>query len=307
MEQALLKYLSHVGKLEAEVYTQEQIISKLTNQANHLGQGRKIDSPTPVAVGTNATRKGATIGMAMGLLPVCVYYILQIDRAGFWDAIWIFIKMIFFGVLFGVILMVIGMQIGKKKDQKLARKMNTENLMDVVLLKEQDKNRVQRELGIQKQIHAQIQQVKQQQAHATQVLGQFYDMDIVHPKYRSLVPIVTFCEYFETGRCTQLTGHEGAYNIYEQEVRLDKIATKMDVIIQKLDDIKAIQYDLYQVVSATNHTISKVVAENERMITILSDISENAALTAYNTHANMVMTSAIADMMVIRELFNSNR
>ena len=60
-------------------------------------------------------------------------------------------------------------------------------------------------------------------------LVSFYSKNIIYPKYRGLVPIAAFYEYFNSGRCDTLTGHEGAYNIYETEIR-------MNIIIAKLDD-----------------------------------------------------------------------
>lgn len=71
-----------------------------------------------------------------------------------------------------------------------------------------------------------------------------YDKNIIHEKYRGLIPVSSFCDYFDTGRCDTLTGHEGAYNLYEAELRQDRIIDKLESIEGKLDEIKKNQYYL---------------------------------------------------------------
>mgnify|MGYP007024707781 CR=1 FL=1 len=62
-------------------------------------------------------------------------------------------------------------------------------------------------------------------------MGRFF------PKYRNLVAVSQIYEYILSGRCTELGGYQGAYNLYEQE-------TRMDIVIMRLDDIYEEEFSL---------------------------------------------------------------
>ena len=73
-----------------------------------------------------------------------------------------------------------------------------------------------------------------------------YSYNVIYDKYRyDLVAICTFAEYLRSGRCNSLQGHEGAYNIYENEIRMGIIISKLDEIITRLDRIEKNQYGIY--------------------------------------------------------------
>ena len=65
-------------------------------------------------------------------------------------------------------------------------------------------------------------------------LKTLYGLDVIYEKYRNITAIGSFIDYFASGRCTEFAGPDGAYNINENELRLDRITDKMDVIISKL-------------------------------------------------------------------------
>ena len=67
-------------------------------------------------------------------------------------------------------------------------------------------------------------------------LEKMYSSNIIYKKYRSIVPMFMICEYLESNRCTKLEGHDGAYNMYEQELRANIIIDRLDIIIYKLDE-----------------------------------------------------------------------
>jgi hypothetical protein len=52
-------------------------------------------------------------------------------------------------------------------------------------------------------------------------------------------------EYLDSGRCSALEGPDGAYNLYESELRQNYIISKLDTIINQLDMIRENQYYLY--------------------------------------------------------------
>lgn len=122
------------------------------------------------------------------------------------------------------------------------------------------------------------------------ILEKYYNLNIVYPKYRNLTAISSFNEYLKSGRCTMLTGHEGAYNIYEEEVRLDRILTKLDIIIEKLEEIKQNQRMLYLAIKEAKTTSENILRElksissqNIEIINNTNVTAQNSQITAYNT------------------------
>ena len=130
-------------------------------------------------------------------------------------------------------------------------------------------------------ILVEIKKANQKYMETKDVLAQFYSKGIVYQKYHGLVPITMFCEYIASGRCTTLTGHEGAYNIYENEIRLDLILTKLDDIIEQLKQIKQRQYMLADLIEKSNREITKLTKIVSVQTQLLQNIETNTALSAY--------------------------
>ena len=283
MAQSILKYLQKVQELEGTIYTMDRMTTQLADQALQLGRKQRIELPSP-RTSNRSISNFAVIGGFLGIFVAMIIVVIYVnvgDSNSFWTstAIFEYITMIVMTAALSIIAVptcaLIGLIIGmiiKQVDNRRNKRLDLNDKIETLALIEQDEKRVKQELVIQDKIKAQMRQIKQQRDHVKESLAQLYALNIVHPKYRSLIPITMFCEYMETGRCNSLEGHEGAYNIYEQEVRLDRIATKLDVIIQKLDSIRENQYDLYQLLSQTNSTVSKVLQENQNMMRTLESV-----------------------------------
>lgn len=114
-------------------------------------------------------------------------------------------------------------------------------------------------------------------------LEQLYNLDIIFPKYRNFVAISQIYEYYMSGRCTELEGHEGAYNIFENEVRQDIIILQLNNISNQLEQIKQNQYLIYQAITQTNITLSKIESNTEAIAYNTSVIAANTAICARYT------------------------
>lgn len=101
-----------------------------------------------------------------------------------------------------------------------------------------------------------------------------YEENVIFPKYRNLVAITAINEYLLSGRCEKLEGPDGAYNLYEMELRQNIIIAQLSNIIDNLEQIKDNQYSLYQEIQKTNHTISEILSETQQ-------INQSSKLTAY--------------------------
>ena len=96
-------------------------------------------------------------------------------------------------------------------------------------------------------------------------LEKMYGYNVVFPKYRNYVMVSSIYEYFCSGRCTTLEGHDGAYNILELELRLDKIITRLDNILKNLEAIRANQYTLYSCLQDSSQKIGMLLQEETRI------------------------------------------
>lgn len=113
------------------------------------------------------------------------------------------------------------------------------------------------------------------------LLEKLYNKNIIYPKYCTLPALTSIYEYFMTGRCTELTGPHGAYNLYEDEVRKDMIINRLDTVIENLEQIRNNQYMLYQQVKSIKENSDAMVSELQQIKGYSITIAELTALNAY--------------------------
>lgn len=130
-------------------------------------------------------------------------------------------------------------------------------------------------------------------------LEQLYDMDIIFPKYRTLVAICSMYEYFVTGRVSQLKGADGAYNLYESELRQNLIIAQLDRIATKLDEIKENQYMLYSELKKANNYLSNIDNTLFKTLEVTQNISESLEFSNCIQQAILRNTEAIKYISLI--------
>ena len=113
-------------------------------------------------------------------------------------------------------------------------------------------------------------------------LAKLYSQNIVYEKYRNFVAVATIYEYVDSGRCTELEGANGAYNMYESELRSNMIISSLSQIISDLGQIKDGQYTLYE----------KLRRSEENIGQILGNIHDSQKLTAYYAETAAIAASA---------------
>lgn len=123
-----------------------------------------------------------------------------------------------------------------------------------------------------------------------ELLDRLYEKNIVYAKYHNLPALTSIYEYFITGRCDELTGPHGAYNMYEDEKRKDTVISQLSVVIDNLEQIKNNQYMLYQQVSSIQKTTNAVVYELQQVKGYAFTTAQLSALTAY--YAGLTATNS---------------
>ncbi len=125
-------------------------------------------------------------------------------------------------------------------------------------------------------------------------LKRLYDFDVVFPKYRSFVAMATISEYLESGRCTTLTGPDGAYNLYESELRQNRVISRLDTIAEQIELVKDNQYLLYTELKKANQISEHIATEVRNLADVSHRIAVHSAITARCSEITATNTKAIA-------------
>ena len=108
-------------------------------------------------------------------------------------------------------------------------------------------------------------------------LKELYDRNIIHEKFRAMVAVTQIYEYLDVGVCNALEGADGAYAMYYNDIRTEKICngiqqlkTAMEIGLGKL---MASQNTMCQLLSDTNNSIRQMDTSLQTKISALqSDV-----------------------------------
>lgn len=132
-----------------------------------------------------------------------------------------------------------------------------------------------------------LQSIQAQMQKSIALRDAFYAQEnFLYAKYLTLPALTSIYEYFLTGRCDELTGPHGAYNLYEDEVRKDTVIEKLNVVIENLEQIKQSQYLLYQQVKAIQQTTNAIAQELVQIKGYTIALTQLSALNAYYARLN---------------------
>ena len=127
-----------------------------------------------------------------------------------------------------------------------------------------------------------------------EALISLYEEGIIYSKYRSLVAVSTIYEYLASGRCDQLEGPNGAYNLYEMELRQNIVIGQLSTITEHLEQIKENQYTLYYEIQNANRN-------SESM---LSSIGDDVKFSAYQNAATAKNVETMRYISMMKNVWN---
>ena len=137
-----------------------------------------------------------------------------------------------------------------------------------------DRKRVQEELESLPEKRQILAECTRSVEESQQLLDKLYELNVIFPKYRDLVAVSQMYEYVASGRCNTLSGYEGAYNLYEQELRMNIVISHLEDIYDQLEEISTNQYMLYSAICESNN--------------LLLEVANYTEMTAYNTGVIML-------------------
>ena len=127
-----------------------------------------------------------------------------------------------------------------------------------------------------------------------EALRTLYEENIIYPKYQNLVAVSTIYEYLASGRCDQLEGPNGAYNLYEMELRQNIVIGQLSTITEHLEQIKENQYTLYYEIQSANRN-------SESM---LSSIGDDVKFSAYQNAATAKNVETMRYISMMKNVWN---
>lgn len=114
--------------------------------------------------------------------------------------------------------------------------------------------------------NTQLREINELYSNTENVLKNYYSKNIVYEKYQNLIAISSFYEYLKSGICSELGGHEGCYNKFDTEIKLNMIIGKLDQVIDKLDQIEENQRMLYEAIQTANNQSKRIGNQMDQLI-----------------------------------------
>lgn len=273
----LEKYIYSVERLEREKYSLEGTINQIDAKINRLcARTQVFRSRNPISE-EETKMSGASVIVILACIGWAIFGIYSISIAPkfFWELFFVFIVpavAIVAYILFNYFQ-------GKKVFNYNERVINEQYNEEQKRARQQDEYNRQ----IAKTYEQARNRLYQTYVKTCNLLRNMYGMGIIYEKYQyDLVAICMFAEYFKSGRCTTFEGHEGAYNLFEHEKRMNIIIGKLDEIITRLDRIEQNQYGLFM-------ALNEIRNQQDRIISNLNSISgkmdrqiENAEYMRYD-------------------------
>jgi len=320
---SLKTYLQHVLETEKNIYTLTQSTNRMYNYVQKLGQAKSISSPQRhnSGVGSSVGRfiawaiAGLIVGLIVGGIIGMNYSSAHMEeapvkmngeirgyikvRSDSFDQ-GAMVSRIILGTVAGMgagIFIAFLLTAKKAAETSNANRAAQESYSNAIL---QDQNRVSRELKAKNEVLNYYNVMINQLAQTKQALDKLYSADIIHPQYRNIIAIASFYQYIDTGRCTTLDGHEGAYNLYESERQMNMIVSKLDTIIERLDEMQSNQYMLYNTINTANNKIDRLTHNSQLALSYASATAANSEIMAYNIQVAAQNTTALKWMEILK-------
>ena len=296
-KQGLMEWMKAAIDLETEIATQEAIKNNYTKK--HLDSEPKLDlielpsaPQTPIYINTDTSFNDLLYNHTACFLGIVMGSVLIIF--GFFGLFESFLIGLLY-IIIGIILLIVSCK--PINDSKVKKGQHNERLSSQYHIK---KSEYDRQVEI---VNAENRQRKTAYDHDAQIwrengktnldlmnnelikpknlLSQLYAQQFVYPKYCNLPALTSIYEYFITGRCEELAGPHGAYNLYEDELRKDTVISQLNVVIENLEQIKQNQYMLYQQVKMIQQNTAEIDYELRQIKGLTFNIAQLSALNTY--------------------------
>lgn len=312
--QNCIAYMNKVKDLEVSCFQQQRLcdglndrIKKCTN--NVAAWSQEVSAPRPKHKKTIGRSVGhlfmpIVIGILGAMIGVALWYIsllILLIPSFFFDLDWWSEHpevMAIICALLGVII-TIWIRISDDRD---AKKQYLSEIQKYDNMQKQLQPNIISAKQLIPELQSKLQASQQLLLRTRRILQDTYNMGYIYPKYRNIVAICTILEYLESGRCDSLTGANGAYNLYENELRSNIIIGKLSDIGEKLDQISDNRHLLAEVVSSSVRSTNRIL---NSMQGTLKQISQNTEYTQYYSQVTAQNTAFLSWVKSFEMIHNS--
>lgn len=299
----LKEYMRILLDLEKNIRIQDEAINKLNDNIRTLGISENIEVPQKEKVyfSDAVLEYGPIVGIICGIIMAIIIFFQRMV----WDYnifmwIWNFVSSAFWALLWGALVavgtgIVIGLIIAIFVFSHRKSKVNEKYQYDMQIYYsalEYDKNRVKAETIEKHFIQDKIAILKQKRSETSNLLHEMYGYGILHRDYHNITAVASIYGYLEKGMCRtlefdSLTGDKGAYNIYENESKLNKIITNEEKIIKELIKIKENQRELYYAMLSVEESVNKMISGVNRTAQMLTETNSQLNRLNGNTEVEV--------------------
>lgn len=277
MQKEMLPYLQEIISLEQAAYVEESLLNAVRNGRKNV-DARKYVVPEPeVPEHENVDKRRIFfVGRVIAFL---VFIIALVCGTRF--VVSLLIAVAFFAIVSLVLLWTLkedAEQTNAYREEKYQQEL-AQYPIDV----QNEEDAYQQALRRVEYFDQLVAQQEKKLEDTRRLLREAYDKGLLYGKYRNFVAVCSICEYLESGRCSELGGPDGAYNLFEQEIRMNLIITQLGSILSKLDRIQANQAMLYDAISTGNRLTSQLIERTNESIRLGEYNAQQNAITAYNT------------------------
>lgn len=152
-----------------------------------------------------------------------------------------------------------------------------------------DKTRKERSYLLSKK-----QEITQEYKESKKILDEIYSTDLIPKRYQGLVQTATIYGYLYNGICTNIRGHGGVYERYEDDLTKHEIVNALNMINSKLDIVIKNQNILYEEICAINSNLGDIKREISYGNETLKDIRRNSSIAATASAQSAAANSYIA-------------
>ena len=230
-KEELIQYFEDAIALETAVITQENFISQFETMSKNKKPvlvERKVQVAEPDPNGLDSETNVVTFFIAG--MTAMLLYVQSFEFGAAEPSFWPLIAM---AIIDGIILAIYLPERKKWKQYYSEQRRKYEE--DCDLCRKENENRKEKFIYNQecwKDSCTKMRTTLEKPLKETKEnLERVYAKNIIYPKYRNLPALTSIYEYYVTGRCEELSGPYGAYNLYEDEVRKDKIISQLNTVI----------------------------------------------------------------------------
>lgn len=280
MHREMIPYLQKIISLEQAAYVEESTLRQLQmRRKNTDTKKHQVPVPIKAAPSRTAVFEAPLIVLYLGLPAAGVIFFIFLfflskDIAESFRAAIIALLIVAICIFLLCVWVDHSTNVEHEEEYKLQMQQQSSDV-------QREEQRYQQAVQLVPYLDQLIAESKRKLTDTRQLLQKAYDKGLLYGKYRNFVAVCSICEYLESGRCSELSGPDGAYNLFEMEIRMNLVITQLNSVISKLDQIQANQVMLYDAISAGNQLTSQLIGQTNECIRLGQYNAQQNAITAY--------------------------